>query len=74
MRQAQRRFLSSCRTDRAVVLPLGGGGHAGSLPQATLLATAVLPMPDMVRSISTSRGVVAAAAHEQKLELAERLL
>ena len=31
-------------------------------------------MPDTVRSISTSRGVVAAATHEQKLELAERLL
>ena len=31
-------------------------------------------MPDTVRSISTSRGVVEVAAHEQKLELAERLL
>ena len=53
---------------------VGGGGHAGSLPRATLLATAVFPMPDTVRSISTSRGVVAVVAHEQKLELVEWLL
>ena len=39
-----------------------------------LLATAVFPMPDTVRSVSALRGVVAAAVHEQKLELAKRLL
>ena len=53
---------------------VGGGGHAGSLPWATLLATAVFPMPDTVRSMSASCGVAAAVTHEQKLELAERLL
>jgi hypothetical protein len=31
-------------------------------------------MPDTVRSVSALRGVVAAAVHEQKLELAKRLL
>ena len=30
--------------------------------------------PDAVRSLSTSCGVVAVAVHEQKLELAKRLL
>ena len=39
-----------------------------------LLATAVFPMPDTVRSVAALRGVVAAAVHEQKLELAKRLL
>ena len=61
----------------------GGGGEARLLSGVVdprgrhprpLLATAVFPMPDTVRSVSTPRGVVAAAVHEQKLELAKRLL
>ena len=42
--------------------------------RATLPAAAAFPMPDTVRSMSASCGVAAAVTHEQKLELAERLL
>ena len=47
---------------------------AAPVVRATLHAAAVSPMPDTVRSMSASRGVAAAVTHEQKLELAERLL
>ena len=47
---------------------------AAPVARATLPAAAVFPMPDTVRSMSASCGVAAAVTHEQKLELAERLL
>ena len=47
---------------------------AAPVAWATLPAAAMFPMPDTVRSMSASCGVAAAVTHEQKLELAERLL
>ena len=57
---------SACANTPTIILLLSSG--------RPLLATAVFPMPDTVRSVAALRGVVAAAVHEQKLELAKRLL